>query len=84
MSKETSDEYIETKPEAVKAIFQKVGRVLIAWKLDHDRTEEIDGYLEDDELEYDSTSILYILKCEMCEDIGERLDILAKHKKKSY
>ena len=23
--------------------------------------------------------LIYILKCEMCEDIGERLDILAKH-----
>ena len=66
MSKETSDEYIETKPEALKAIDKKVGRFLIAGKLNQVRTEEIDGYLEEDELEYNKTSDSYIyfnVKC---------------------
>ena len=55
----------------------------MARKLNQVRTEEVYGYLEEDELEYNK-QILYILKCEILEDIGESLDILAKHNKKSY
>ena len=82
MSKETSDEYIKTKPKALKAIDNKQNwRFLIAGKLHQVRTEEIDGYLEEDELEYNKKlTLIYLnlnlLKCDMCEDIGERLDIL--------
>ena len=43
VSKETSGEPIETKPEAVKAIDRKAGRFVIAGKLNRFRTGEIDG-----------------------------------------
>ena len=63
----------------------QIGRFLIAGKLNQVRTEEIDGYLEDDEIKYNTKkSPIYIHKCEMCEDIGESPDILAEHKKKRY
>ena len=67
MSKETSDEYIETKPEALKAIDKKVGRFLIVGKLTQVRTDKINGYLEEDELEYNKkNNLIHIPKCEMC------------------
>ena len=62
-----------------------MGRFLIAGKLNQVRTEEINGYIEQDELKFNKKKyLIYILQCKMCEDIGESLDILGKYKKKSY
>ena len=61
MSKETSDESIETKPKAVKAIDRKVEWFIIAGKLNKVRTEKIDGYIEKCECERIKEDIIYIL-----------------------
>ena len=49
---------------------------LIAGKLNEVRSEEIDGYIEEDEFEYYKEEILYILNCEMSENICGSFDIL--------
>ena len=46
MSKETSDESIEAKPEAGRPLITS-GKFLISGKLNQLRTKEIDGHLEE-------------------------------------
>ena len=60
MSEETSDESIETKPEAVKAINRKVGKFVF---MDNSRKLELRKQISG--VEYNKDKILYMRPCKI-------------------
>ena len=80
MYTETSGESIETKTEAVQAIDRKVVMFLIAGKLNEVRTEEIDGYFEEDELEYNLKKSYIYLNVKYVKTFVEALTFCSKPK----